>query len=101
MYLKDIIRGIHIMKTDSAQIQYDKMTKTPVNKLVLQLGLPTTVNDGQVVEAGAYCKGGERVICRIIGDGPGRCGKCQEKRRGRNQFFHDYAPSSCFIIPLY
>ena len=27
------------MKTDSAQIQYDKMTKTPVNKLVLQLGL--------------------------------------------------------------
>ena len=32
------------MKTDSAQIQYDKMTKTPVNKLVLQLGLPTTVS---------------------------------------------------------
>ena len=32
------------MKTDSAQIQYDKMTKTPINKLVLQLGLPTTVS---------------------------------------------------------
>ena len=50
------------------------------------------VLDGQVVEAGAYRIGGECVIRRIIGDGPGRCGKCQEKRRGRNQFFHDYAP---------
>lgn len=29
---------------DSAQIQYDKMTKTPVNRLVLTLGLPTTVS---------------------------------------------------------
>ena len=32
------------MKKDSAQEQYDKMTKTPINKLVLQLGLPTTVS---------------------------------------------------------
>ena len=50
------------------------------------------VLDRQVVEAGAYRIGRERFIRRIIGDGPGRCGKCQEKRRGRNQFFHDYAP---------
>ncbi len=28
----------------SAQIQYDRMTKTPVNRLILQLGLPTTVS---------------------------------------------------------
>lgn len=32
------------MKTVSAQEQFDKMTKTPINKLVLQLGLPTTVS---------------------------------------------------------
>ncbi len=32
------------MKTDSAQEQFDKMTKAPINKLVLQLGLPTTVS---------------------------------------------------------
>jgi putative MATE family efflux protein len=31
-------------ETASAQAQYDKMTKTPVNRLVLQLGLPTTVS---------------------------------------------------------
>lgn len=31
-------------ETSSAQLQYDKMTKTPVNKLILQLGLPTTVS---------------------------------------------------------
>jgi putative MATE family efflux protein len=31
-------------ETTSAQAQYDKMTKTPVNRLILQLGLPTTVS---------------------------------------------------------
>ena len=32
------------MERDSAQEQYDKMTKTPVHQLVLRLGLPTTVS---------------------------------------------------------
>ncbi len=32
------------MQRDSAQEQYDKMTKTPVHQLVLRLGLPTTVS---------------------------------------------------------
>lgn len=32
------------MQKDSAQAQYDKMTKTPVHRLVLMLGLPTTVS---------------------------------------------------------
>lgn len=32
------------MEKDSAQKQYDKMTKTPVHRLVLELGLPTTVS---------------------------------------------------------
>ena len=32
------------MERDSAQEQYDKMTKTPVPRLVLRLGLPTTVS---------------------------------------------------------
>ncbi len=32
------------MEKDSAQAQFDKMTKTPVHKLVLMLGLPTTVS---------------------------------------------------------
>lgn len=32
------------MEKDSAQQQYDKMTKTPVQRLVLELGLPTTVS---------------------------------------------------------
>lgn len=32
------------MTEESAQVQYDRMTKTPVNRLVLTLGLPTTVS---------------------------------------------------------
>lgn len=32
------------MKQDSSQRQYDKMTKTPVHKLVLMLGFPTTIS---------------------------------------------------------
>jgi putative MATE family efflux protein len=32
------------MTVENEQIQYDKMTKTPVNRLVLTLGLPTTIS---------------------------------------------------------
>lgn len=63
-----------------------------IEEKVLALTASMGMEDRQVVEARAYRIGRERVIRRIIGDGPGRCGKCQEKRRGRNQFFHDYAP---------
>ena len=43
------------MQRDSAQEQYDKMTKTPVHQLVLRLGLPTTVSMlAKILSEGGY-----------------------------------------------
>jgi len=38
------MQGKHVEKGESAQEQFDKMTKTPVHQLVLTLGLPTTIS---------------------------------------------------------
>lgn len=38
------MQGKHVEKGESAQEQFDKITKTPVHQLVLTLGLPTTIS---------------------------------------------------------